>query len=150
MPIEFIVIVLIIISIWILGLSIYVYSRLNSINKFLGKKGDKKVLKLIEAFDRDLNIIKSDNANILKKLEGIETNVQKHVQKVGLVRFNPFEETGGDHSFSLALLNGNDTGIVITGLHTRQRTRIYVKYIDTGKSEQRLSEEEIKAIKNAK
>ena len=72
-----------------------------------------------------------------------------HVQKVGLVRFNPFKEIGGDHSFSLALLDGKDTGIVVTGLHTRERTRIYTKVIKNGKSEFELSAEEVKALAKA-
>lgn len=72
-----------------------------------------------------------------------------HVQKVGLIRFNPFKEIGGDHSFSLALLDGKDTGIVITGLHTRERTRIYAKVIKNGKSEFQLSDEEVKALVKA-
>lgn len=72
-----------------------------------------------------------------------------HVQKVGLIRFNPFKEIGGDHSFSLALLDGKDTGIVITGLHTRERTRIYAKVIKNGKSEFELSDEEVKALAKA-
>jgi hypothetical protein len=72
-----------------------------------------------------------------------------HFQKMGLIRFNPFKETGGDHSFSLALLDGKDTGIIITGLHTRERTRVYVKAVKEGKSEFELSEEEKKALVKA-
>ncbi len=112
----------------------------------------------------------AEGGDLKKVLEGILTrqakNAQKveelnrqvailaeegfgHVQKVGLVRFNPFKETGGDHSFSLALLDGRDTGIVITGLHTRERTRIYAKVIKNGKSEFQLSDEEVKALAKA-
>ncbi|MBI4153496.1 DUF4446 family protein [Candidatus Woesebacteria bacterium] len=72
-----------------------------------------------------------------------------HVQKVGLIRFNPFKEVGGGHSFSLALLDGRDTGVVITGLHTRERTRIYAKVVKNGKSEFELSDEEVKALAKA-
>mgnify|MGYP001559621039 FL=1 len=72
-----------------------------------------------------------------------------HVQKVGLVRFNPFKEIGGDHSFSLVVLDGKDTGVVITGLHTRERTRIYAKAVKNGKSEIELSVEEKKALTKA-
>ena len=56
---------------------------------------------------------------------------------------------GGDHSFSVALLNGKGTGIIITGLHTRERTRVYVKDIKQGKSEVELSQEEKKALRLA-
>ena len=81
-----------------------------------------------------------------KELKRLEAEGQLHVQKVGLVRFNPFKEIGGDHSFSLALLDGKETGVVITGLHTRERTRVYMKAIKDGKSEHELSEDERKAL----
>lgn len=69
-----------------------------------------------------------------------------HIQKIGIVRFNPFKEIGGDHSFSLALLDGKDTGVVLTGIHTRERTRIYTKQIKNGKCEFELSAEEKRAL----
>jgi len=74
---------------------------------------------------------------------------RSHVRKVGLVRFNPFGDMGGDHSFSLCLLNDKDTGFVLTSLHTRERTRTYLKEITKGKCNQDLSKEEDKAIKIA-
>ena len=72
------------------------------------------------------------------------------IHKVGLVRFNPFKDVGGDQSFSLALLNGKDNGVVISSLYTREGTRAYAKAIASGQSEKYpLSEEEKKAIKIA-
>jgi len=68
---------------------------------------------------------------------------------VSLVRFNPFSEMGGDHSFSLALLDAHLTGFIVTGLHTRERTRVYIKKIDGGKCKQDLSKEEREALKKA-
>jgi len=74
-----------------------------------------------------------------------------HIQKVGLLRFNPFKDTGGDQSFILALLDKEDSGVVISSLHTRTGTRWYAKRVVKGNSiEYDLSEEEIKAIKIAK
>lgn len=73
-----------------------------------------------------------------------------HFQKLAVVRFNPFEEMGGDQSFSLALLDGKDTGFVLTGLHTRERTRVYLKRVKKGKSEHELSEEEDKVLRLAR
>jgi hypothetical protein len=73
-----------------------------------------------------------------------------HVQKVGLVRFNPFKDTGGDQSFILALVDANNTGIVISSLHTRTGTRWYAKNIIQGKgSEYDLSDDEQKALAGA-
>jgi hypothetical protein len=68
---------------------------------------------------------------------------------VGIVRFNPFSEVGGDQSFSIALLNENDDGVVITSLYTRQENRVYGKPIKNSQSEYSLSEEEKKAIEKA-
>lgn len=75
---------------------------------------------------------------------------QRSVHKVGIVRFNPFKDIGGDQSFALALLDGKDSGIVISSLHTREGTRIYSKPIIKGESEKyTLTEEEKQAIKTA-
>ena len=79
----------------------------------------------------------------------MENDGRTHVQKIGLIRFNPFKELGGDHSFCLAILNGEDSGVVVTGLHTRDRTRVYMKSIKKGKSEYELSSEEKKALESA-
>lgn len=75
---------------------------------------------------------------------------QKSVQKVGVVRFNPFKDTGGDQSFAIALLDNNDSGLVISSLYTREGARIYSKPIEKGKSKYPLSEEEKQAIEKAK
>lgn len=93
------------------------------------------------------------NAGDLKRLERslnkLTQDVRPHIQKVGFVRFNPFSELGGDHSFSLALLDGTDTGVILTGLHTRERTRVYMKNIEKGKCKYELSSEEKKALTKA-
>lgn len=94
-----------------------------------------------------------DFINNSKEIKEIKTDIEvfkstskSNIQKVGLVKFNPFNETGGDHSFSLALLDGNKNGIIITSLHTRERTRLYVKDVSSGKAKIELSEEEKKAL----
>ena len=70
-----------------------------------------------------------------------------HFQKVGLIRFNPFERSGGDKSFVISLLNYENSGIVINFIHTRDGLRVYSKKIKNGKGQEfELSEEEKKAI----
>lgn len=114
-------------------------------------KGVKEA-NLIEVLD---NVIKAEKDNSKgisdnkKELERIEKEIGFHIQKVGFVRFNPFNETGGDHSFALSMLDRDLTGFVITGLHTRNRTRIYVKPINKGKCKYSLSKDEQKALKQA-
>lgn len=92
----------------------------------------------------------SNNSKEIKNLWLEVSNIKEvsklNIQKVGLVKFNPFDETGGDHSFSLALLDGNKNGIIITSLHTRERTRLYLKDVNNGKVKLKLSNEEQKAL----
>jgi hypothetical protein len=70
-------------------------------------------------------------------------------QKISIVRFNPFGDTGGDQSFCLAVLDTYNSGYVLTSIHGRQGTRVYVKPVDYGKSKYNLSEEEKTAISQA-
>jgi hypothetical protein len=70
-------------------------------------------------------------------------------QKISVVRFNPFEDTGGDQSFSLAVLDAHDSGYVLSSIHGRQGTRVYVKPIDFGKSKYQLSAEEQQSLAQA-
>ena len=92
----------------------------------------------------------SQNSKGMKDLEKeigrIDEKSLSYIQSIGLVKFNPFEEMGGDHSFSLALIDAKKSGFIITGLHTRERTRIYIKRVKIGESEYELSKEEQKAL----
>ena len=79
----------------------------------------------------------------------LETAGLRAFQRVGLVRFNPFEDTGGNQSFALALLDAEGNGWVLSSLHSRTGTRVYAKPIRGGRSEAALSDEESSAIKQA-
>ncbi len=87
---------------------------------------------------------------INKRLQVLEKEGLGHVQRIGMLRFNPFDEAGGDNSFTICLLNGKSDGILLTGLHTREKTRMYAKKIENGKSKYELSKEEKKVIQDAK
>lgn len=116
----------------------------------LSKQGQdpdlKKILERLLKEEENKNKNISELSSYISKLE---RQGKSHIQKIGVVRYNPFNETGGDHSFSLALMDGDEEGFLITGLHTRERTRIYLKPINKGKSELTLSLEEKKAIEKA-
>jgi hypothetical protein len=90
----------------------------------------------------------------IQELYGISNQINnlafRGIHKTAMVRFNPFKEVGGDQSFAIALLNGKNSGLVISSLYTREGTRIYSKAITAGLSEKHpLTEEEEQAIKNA-
>lgn len=93
--------------------------------------------------------LKEDFEKISKELAVLKKDNKFNVQKVGLVRFNPFKEIGSNQSFSLALLDGKENGVVITSLYTREGNRVYGKPIESGKSLYLLSQEENEAIEKA-
>ena len=79
----------------------------------------------------------------------LEASGLRAFRRVGLVRFNPFEETGGNQSFALAMLDAEGNGWVLSSLHARSGTRVYAKAVTGGRSEAALSEEEAAAIRQA-
>ena len=79
----------------------------------------------------------------------LESAGRKAFSRVGLVRYNPFEETGGNQSFALALLDADADGWVLSSLHARSGTRVYAKAIARGRSDAALSDEESAAIRQA-
>jgi hypothetical protein len=80
----------------------------------------------------------------------LEERSQRAFQRIGFVRFNPFEDTGSNQSFVLALLDGHGDGIVISSLHTRAATRMYAKTVSAGRSDGALSAEEVQALELAR
>jgi len=79
----------------------------------------------------------------------VEKMAQSSIQKVAVIRFNPFSDTGGDQSFSIACLDAQNTGFTISSLFTREGTRIYTKPISNSESKYPLTEEEKRAISEA-
>lgn len=127
---------LVIILVWNIVLSYLVWRIARELSQF-SKGIDKKSLKALF----------KENKEIEKKINQLEEANKFCFQKASLVKFNPFSELGGDQSFSIALLDDQNQGIVITSLHGRQATRLYTKIV--GDENVKLSEEEKKAIKLA-
>ena len=88
-----------------------------------------------------------DALNALQR--DLERTGQRAIQRVGVVRFNPFTDTGGDQSFAIALLDALGNGLVVSSLHGRADTRIFAKSVRGGRSKHQLSTEEEDAIRQA-
>jgi hypothetical protein len=84
-----------------------------------------------------------------KEIAVLEKQAKGFFQKMALSRYNPFNETGGNQSFSLALLDGENNGIVISSFHGREGTRLYTKQVIEGRTDDSFSREEKSAIKEA-
>ena len=92
----------------------------------------------------------SGRVDALNKLHReLEAITQRAVQKVGVIRYNPFADAGGDQSFAIALLDAEGNGLVVSSLHSRTETRVFAKPVRAGRSTYPLSDEEQQAVKKA-
>ncbi len=92
----------------------------------------------------------ADQVSVLSTRAGnLETRQTYAVQRTGLVRFNPFEDTGGNQSFALAMLDARGDGFIVSSLHARGSTRIYAKAVTRGAADVALSLEETEALRLA-
>lgn len=115
---------------------------------FAGKSASDLEGVLFEEIKR-LKKSEDEIKKIFKSLKNLEKMASLSIQKVGVVRFNPFKEVGGDQSFAIALLDAFNNGLVISSLYAREGTRIYSKPIEAGQSKYALSKEEKEALKKA-
>ncbi|NCC16159.1 MAG: DUF4446 family protein [Clostridia bacterium] len=104
----------------------------------------------IEEYYQTSKEIEEKYAKLLDMVTDMDKTMKSNIQKVGMVRYNPFEEMGGNLCFALALLDGEDNGVVLNGIHSRTGSFTYAKPIQMGVSIYMLSEEEIKAVQMAK
>lgn len=136
---------------WLIILSVFLY-RITRFQEKLSQGAGVKDLK--STLDKILKDYKEHSQKIdviVKAIKALEQDGFNHIQKIGLVRYNPYGDTGGNQSFCLAVLDYNDGGFVISSLHGRETTRLYAKPIKKGKAQNfELSAEEKEAIKNAK
>jgi hypothetical protein len=125
-------------------------SRLKALTVGAGPGADK--LSMVDMLSWQANRLETTRQKV-EQLGGdvaaLQDGLERCVQHVGLVRFNPFADTGGDQSFALALLDAKGNGVVMSSLHTRTATRFYAKPVVGGASSLSLSDEEVKALKQA-
>ncbi len=135
---------------WIVGLSVIVLRMTRHYNRLTdatNKTGLKDVLEVLLTTQKGLQ---SETRDLYKLLNEMKQDSRLHIQRVGLVRFNPFSDTGGSQSFTLVLLDGHDNGLVMTSLYARTGHRWYIKEVVAGKGKELvLSKEEQLAIKKA-
>lgn len=144
--------VLTIVSIFVGVFCINKYKRLNlRYERFMAKLGNgEKIEEILQEYIEDVIKLKLKDDEFDKELERLENNLRKCVQKVGLVRYNAYNDTGSDLSFTFALMDAEDNGMVVNGLYSRDSSSIFAKPLVKGKTKYNLSAEEIQAIDLAK
>lgn len=115
---------------------------------FKFSKKDKKPMDLKEIL-KGFDCLEKKVETLSMELEEYKRQSKFFIQGIGVIRYNPFSEVGSNQSFSVALLDKNSDGVVITGLYSRDGNRIYAKPVKAGNSEYALSDEEKKAVGDA-
>ena len=136
--------------IWIALLSIYLTKTIGHYRRLTKGENNLDLGKVLEKIVARGDLQAKQITQILKELDKSNKRELANFQKHALIRFNPFEEAGGDQSFVIALLDGNNNGIVVSSLHSRGGTRVYAKQVVGAKpAAHQFSKEEKEAVEKA-
>lgn len=117
--------------------------------KFMQGKDAKSLETDISGMFQDMKLLKTYVDKNKKDIRTLYKNMEKTFQKVGVVKYDAFQQMGGQLSFSLALLNENNDGFVLNSVHSSEGCYSYTKEIKNGTSTISLGEEEQKALNMA-
>lgn len=143
-----------VVNLVLLVLYICNFINLNKINKnykkFMKKLGNgNNIDEMLHKYISKVEEVDSRNDDIIKYCNRLDKEVSLCIKKIGMVRYSAFKNTGSDLSFALALLNDNNDGVILNGIYSREMSNIYAKQIQSGKANNKLSEEESKALEIA-
>jgi len=135
----------------LLGLLVAVWAvlRLRRVNRRLAALSGLAGAAAVPVDADRVDLLAEQLAATAQRLEAAEANAQKAMQRVGVVRYNPFEDTGSNQSFVLAMLDARGDGFVLSTLHSRQATRMFLKPVSGGKADSAVSAEEAEALRLA-
>jgi len=145
---------IIIINVVLLALYLINVILLKKMNKkykiFMKKIGNGQNLEdVLNNYLQKVEDVEKNNKEIIKYCEKLDEEISICIKKVGMVRYNAFQDTGSDLSFALALLNDHNDGVILNGIYSREMSNIYAKKIKNSKCNNKLSEEETKALEIA-
>lgn len=150
---NFLLMLSIMIGILTIGFISILYSNIklkNKYNKFMKKIGNgKNIEEDLENYMYRVERVERQNAEIISYCKNLDEEVSKCIQKIGIVRYSAFKDTGSDLSFAVAMLDEKNDGVVFNGIYSREMSNIYAKPVKGGNSEYTLSEEEREAIRRA-
>lgn len=150
---NFLLMLSIMVGILTIGFISILYSNIklkNKYNKFMKKIGNgKNIEEDLENYMYRVERVERQNTEIISYCKNLDDEVAKCIQKVSMVRYSAFKDTGSDLSFAVAMLDENNDGVVFNGIYSREMSNIYAKPVKNGVSEYTLSEEEKEAIRRA-
>ena len=114
---------------------------------FMKKLGNGNNLEeILKKYMERVEEINIKNHELLSYCNKLDEDMSKCIQKIGIVRYSAFKDTGSDLSFALALLDDDNSGVVLNGIYSREMSNIYAKPVKNGSSDYSISAEERQAI----
>ncbi len=132
-----------------LALLVWVIRLQVRLGKFTKGANGSNLESLINQHQVTLKNLESDRDTHREDIRNLKLDIMKTLQRIGVVRFNPFKDMGGNQSFAIALIDKNNDGLVLSSLYTRERVNVFAKPIENGISIFPLTKEEEEAIKQA-
>jgi len=126
---------------------LYIVER--RLNKIFGKSKNTSFEGVVAGHAETLVRLESELGRIASSHKALSESFTASVQKVSMIRFNPFSDSGGDQSFAIALLDGQNNGIVLSGLYVQGHPMVYAKPVQQGQSRYALSAEETSVLAKA-
>ncbi|MBV4420025.1 DUF4446 family protein [Clostridium tyrobutyricum] len=114
----------------------------NKYRRLMRGVDNKNLEQLITGYLDNIDEAKQETDFMKEKFEKLNQKYNNCVQKISIIRYRAFEDVGSDLSFSVAILDGNNSGVIITGIYGRSESTTYAKPIDKGMSRYELSNEE--------
>ncbi|MBX4267037.1 DUF4446 family protein [Clostridium estertheticum] len=143
-------IVLVLILIILVAITYIALNKLESKYRKLMRGVDNKNLEdMVISYLDKVDEVKDQNRNVRQMYERIDGDLKTCIQKTSIIRYKAFDDMGSDLSFSIALLDGNSNGFILTSIYGRDESTTYAKPVDKGISRYELSDEESEALEQA-
>jgi hypothetical protein len=150
---PYIIIGLAVVVIILLIIVLVLLKSINSLEKryrrFMRGVNNKNIEDLVIGYLDKIDDVKKNSEELKNVYSDLDARIRGCIQKTAILRYRAFEDVGSDLSFSLALLDSNNSGSIITGIYGRNESTTYAKPIDKGISRYDLSEEEQQVLDEA-
>ncbi|MCL2382783.1 MAG: DUF4446 family protein [Oscillospiraceae bacterium] len=118
--------------------------------KFMKKLGNgNNIEEILKKYVKQVEEVTERTEDLRKYCGRLESEMTTCIQRIGMVRYSAFKDTGSDLSFALALLDDNKNGVLLNGIYSREMSNIYAKQVIKGEAVNKVSDEEKRAIEIA-
>jgi hypothetical protein len=143
-------VLLVVVAVWVFDLQARLRRLERSYANLFSSEEEPSFAAALERLAARFSEMNTRTERLVVRMDEIDRTLIRSVQGMGLVRYSAFEDTGGDQSFSLAMVDGDGDGVIVSALYGRDATRVYAKPVEGWTSSRTLAEEEEQALSQAR